>query len=83
MEPIVKLTATNVDKVDTLIILPEYSLPNFVGGCSKTVVEIYHLIDDIIRFKDITTCVFGKCLKLWGRDSYYSCWSGYYATNAS
>lgn len=57
MKPIVKLTATNVEKVDTLIILPEYSLPNFVGGCSKTVVETYHLIDDIIRFKDITTCV--------------------------
>jgi len=58
VQPIVKLTATNVEKLDALIILPPYSLPNFAAGCSKTVVEIYHLTDDIIRFKEVTTCVF-------------------------
>ena len=53
----VKTTASNVKNVDTVSKTPT-GTPNIVAGCSKTVVEIYPLINDIIRSKAVTNCDF-------------------------
>ena len=53
----VKPTASNVKNVDAVIKTPT-DTPNIVACCSKTVVEIDPLIDDIIRSKAVTNCEF-------------------------
>ena len=57
MQPIVKNTASTVEKVDVAIIPPAGTL-NKVAYYNKTVVEIDQLIDDIRRFREVTSVVF-------------------------
>jgi hypothetical protein len=53
-----KPSGSNVEKVDVAITPPACTFPKNATCCSKTVVEIDPLIDDILRSKEIATCVF-------------------------